>query len=57
VLCEVEERTSSEAADILGEQAGTVRARVFHAKRRLRRELESLAEERGLSSLKGVSRG
>lgn len=57
VLCEVEERTSGEAADILGEQAGTVRARVFHAKRRLRRELESLAEERGLSSLKGVSRG
>lgn len=56
VLCEIEERTSAEAGEILGEQAGTVRARVFHAKRRLREELEALAAERGLSTRKGASR-
>ena len=36
VLCEVEERTSIEAAAIVGARAETVRARVFHAKRKLR---------------------
>jgi RNA polymerase sigma-70 factor, ECF subfamily len=43
VLCEVEERSSQEAAEILGEKPGTVRARVFHAKRKLREELSKLA--------------
>ena len=40
VLCEVEERTSSEVSEIVGAPEGTVRTRVFHAKRRLRDELE-----------------
>lgn len=40
VLCEVEERTSREAAEITGVPEGTVRTRVFHAKRKLREELE-----------------
>ncbi len=35
VLCEVEERTSVEAARILGIPEGTVRTRLFHAKRKL----------------------
>lgn len=39
VLCEVEERSSTEAAEILGAPEGTVRTRVFHAKRKLREEL------------------
>jgi RNA polymerase sigma-70 factor (ECF subfamily) len=42
VLCEVEERTSAEAAEILGVPEGTIRTRVFHGKRKLR---ERLAEE------------
>lgn len=41
VLCEVEERTSREVAEIVGAPEGTVRTRVFHAKRKLRDELES----------------
>jgi len=41
VLCEVEDRTSREAAEIIGAPEGTVRTRVFHAKRKLREELES----------------
>ena len=40
VLCEVEERTSVEVARMLGETDGTVRARVFHAKKKLRVLLE-----------------
>lgn len=40
VLCEVEERTSAEAAEILGEKDGTVRARVMLAKQKLRTKLE-----------------
>jgi RNA polymerase sigma-70 factor, ECF subfamily len=40
VLCEVEDRTSREAAQIIGVPEGTVRTRVFHAKRKLREELE-----------------
>ncbi len=40
VLCEVEDRTSREAAEIIGAPEGTVRTRVFHAKRKLREELE-----------------
>lgn len=42
VLCEVEQRTAVEVAVILGVPEGTVRTRVFHARRRLR---EHLAEE------------
>jgi RNA polymerase sigma-70 factor (ECF subfamily) len=39
VLCEVEERTSSEAAVIAGVSHATVRSRVWLAKRKLRRAL------------------
>jgi RNA polymerase sigma-70 factor (ECF subfamily) len=44
VLCEVEERTSREAAEIVGAPEATVRTRLFHAKRKLRDELA----ERGI---------
>jgi RNA polymerase sigma-70 factor (ECF subfamily) len=44
VLCEVEERTSREAAEIVGVPEATVRTRLFHAKRKLRDELA----ERGI---------
>jgi RNA polymerase sigma-70 factor (ECF subfamily) len=44
VLCEVEERTSREAAEIVGAPEATMRTRLFHAKRKLREELE----QRGL---------
>jgi RNA polymerase sigma-70 factor (ECF subfamily) len=40
VLLEVEERTSVEAAEILGVPEGTMRTRLFHAKRKLRERLE-----------------
>jgi len=40
VLCEVEERTSADAARITGVPEGTMRTRVFHAKKKLRSELE-----------------
>jgi len=40
VLCEVEERTSSEVAQIVGAPEGTVRTRLFHAKKKLRALLE-----------------
>lgn len=40
VLCEVEERSSREVADIVGAPEGTVRTRLFHAKKKLRFELE-----------------
>jgi len=40
VLCEVEERTSSEVAKIVGAPEGTVRTRLFHAKKKLRELLE-----------------
>ena len=42
VLCEVEQRTSVEVAAILAVPEGTVRSRVFHARRKLR---ELLAAE------------
>ena len=45
VLCEVEEMTSSEAAEVLGVPAGTVRTRLFHAKKKLRVLLEEDARE------------
>ncbi|MET0592496.1 MAG: RNA polymerase sigma factor [Polyangiaceae bacterium] len=40
VLCEVEERTSKEASAIVGAPEATVRTRLFHAKKKLRDELE-----------------
>lgn len=39
VLCEVEERTSAEAAAIAGAPEATMRTRLFHAKRKLRAAL------------------
>ncbi len=45
VLCELEEKSSADAAEILGENAGTVRAQVFHAKRKLRERLDELMNE------------
>lgn len=42
VLCEAEQRTSIEVAAIVGAPEGTVRTRLFHAKRKLR---ELLGEE------------
>jgi RNA polymerase sigma-70 factor, ECF subfamily len=42
VLCEVEQRTSIEVGQIVGAPEGTVRTRLFHAKRKLR---ELLGEE------------
>lgn len=46
VLSEIEERTSAEIGAILGVPEGTVRTRLFHAKRKLR-ELLGEAEESG----------
>jgi RNA polymerase sigma-70 factor (ECF subfamily) len=40
VLCEVEERSSSEVAAIVAAPEGTVRTRLFHAKKKLRTLLE-----------------
>jgi RNA polymerase sigma-70 factor (ECF subfamily) len=40
VLCEIEERTSREAAEIVGVPEATVRTRLFHGKRKLRDELD-----------------
>ncbi len=40
VLCEVEDRTSVEVAEIVGAPEGTVRTRLFHARKKLRDELE-----------------
>ncbi len=41
VLCEVEERTSGEAAEIVGAPEATLRTRLFHAKKKLRLALET----------------
>lgn len=41
VLCEVEERSSREAAEIVGAPEATLRTRLFHAKRKLRLALET----------------
>jgi RNA polymerase sigma-70 factor, ECF subfamily len=43
VLCEVEERTSVEVGAMLGEKDVTIRARVFHAKKKLRERMAALA--------------
>jgi RNA polymerase sigma-70 factor (ECF subfamily) len=40
VLCEAEQRTSVEVAAIVGAPEGTVRTRLFHAKRKLRQMLQ-----------------
>jgi RNA polymerase sigma-70 factor (ECF subfamily) len=42
VLCEVEDRSSREVADITGVPEGTVRTRLHHAKKKLR---EALSQE------------
>ena len=44
VLAEVEERTSAEIAVIVGAPEGTVRTRLFHAKRKLRELMGGLHE-------------
>jgi RNA polymerase sigma-70 factor (ECF subfamily) len=54
VLCEVEERSSAEAAEILGDKPGTVRSRVFHAKRRLRQRLAELVPEAAQEPAEGT---
>jgi RNA polymerase sigma-70 factor (ECF subfamily) len=45
VLCEVEERSSPEAAAIVGVPEATMRTRLFHARRKLR----ELLEQRGIT--------
>jgi RNA polymerase sigma-70 factor, ECF subfamily len=40
VLCEVEERSAREAAEIAGAPEATMRTRVFHARQKLRAALE-----------------
>ena len=40
VLCDVEERTSAEAADLTGAPEATMRTRLFHARKKLRAALE-----------------
>ncbi|MBX3204307.1 MAG: RNA polymerase sigma factor [Labilithrix sp.] len=41
VLAEIEERTSAEIATIVGVPEGTVRTRIFHAKRKLRELMQT----------------
>ena len=41
VLCEVEERTAREAAEIVGAPEATLRTRLFHAKKKLRTALDT----------------
>ncbi|HEY6080267.1 MAG TPA: RNA polymerase sigma factor [Polyangiaceae bacterium] len=45
VLCEVEDRTSREVAEITGVPEGTVRTRLHHAKKKLREELSQRGVE------------
>ena len=47
VLAEVEERTSAEIGAIVGAPEGTVRTRIFHAKRRLREILSKRSTRAG----------
>lgn len=47
VLSEIEERTSSEIATIVSAPEGTVRTRVFHAKKKLRELLGAFSEQGG----------
>lgn len=44
VLCDLEDHTSTEAAAILGVPEGTVRTRLFHARRKLREALGAEVE-------------
>jgi RNA polymerase sigma-70 factor (ECF subfamily) len=48
VLCEIEERTSGEAALVLDVPEATVRTRLHHAKRKLRAWFETRYERNGL---------
>jgi len=57
VLCEVEERTSVEVAQMLDENDGTIRARVMLAKKKLRAELERLRETSSGSSVSARTQG
>jgi RNA polymerase sigma-70 factor (ECF subfamily) len=47
VLCAVEERTSSDAAVLAGTNESTMRARLFHARRKLREHLAGYHDEGG----------
>ncbi|MBM4343041.1 MAG: RNA polymerase sigma factor [Deltaproteobacteria bacterium] len=40
ILCEVEERTAAEAADLTGAPEATMRTRLFHARKKLREALQ-----------------
>ena len=44
VLCVIEDRTSVEAAEIVGVPEATIRTRVFHARRKMRELLSNGAE-------------
>ncbi|HEY2512832.1 MAG TPA: RNA polymerase sigma factor [Polyangiaceae bacterium] len=46
VLCDIEERTSVDAGEIVGAPEGTVRTRLFHARRKLAEALAELGSER-----------
>jgi len=47
VLCAVEERTSSDAAALAGTNESTMRARLFHARRKLREHLAGYHDQGG----------
>ena len=46
VLSEIEERTSADIATIVGAPEGTVRTRIYHAKRKLREVMQTKGGER-----------
>ena len=48
ILCDVEKMTYHEIAKILGCPIGTVRSRIFHARRALRVALKTYAEKEGV---------
>jgi RNA polymerase sigma-70 factor (ECF subfamily) len=54
VLCEAEQRTSVEVAEIVGAPEGTVRTRLFHAKRKLREKLALETDEPALGQKRGA---
>lgn len=54
VLCHVDERSYSEAAQLVGAAEGTVRARVFHARKRLRASLEHWQRVEQTRTTKGM---
>ncbi|GIW41235.1 MAG: ECF RNA polymerase sigma factor SigR [Candidatus Binatia bacterium] len=53
LLVDVQELRYEEAAQVLGCPVGTVRSRLFRARRSLERRLRSYAEERGLARSRG----